>query len=97
MEHDIIGIVAFSRAGRDKGRSFVVVGIAEDGCVYVSDGETRRLEKPKKKKLKHLSFQKARIPLEQAMQQGDKAVGDAFIRKALAAVQQQPCEGNEEG
>lgn len=84
MERDIIGVVAVSRAGRDKGRCFVVVGIADESCVYVADGKTRSLAKPKKKKLKHLSFQKARIPLDDALTKADTGAADAYLRRALA-------------
>ena len=97
MEHDIIGITAVSRAGRDKGRRFAVIGIADESRVYVADGETRRLEKPKKKKLKHLSLEKARIPLDETLLKGDRGAADAYIRKALAALATNQCDCNEEG
>ena len=48
-----IGSIVRSKAGRDKGRLFLVVDI-KDGYIYVSDGKLRRVESPKKKKLKHL-------------------------------------------
>lgn len=48
-----IGSIVRSKAGRDKGMLFITVGL-EDGYAYVSDGKLRRVEKPKKKKLKHL-------------------------------------------
>lgn len=97
MEHDIIGVVAVSRAGRDKGRYYAVVGIADESCVYVADGKTRGLEKPKKKKLKHLSVQKARIPLSDALKMADKGGADAYLRKALASLPTQAAMMMEEG
>ena len=48
-----IGSIVRSKAGRDKGMLFVAVGL-EGGYAYVSDGKLRKVEKPKKKKLKHL-------------------------------------------
>lgn len=48
-----IGQVVRSKAGRDNGKAFIVVRI-EDNYVYVADGATRKLECPKKKKLKHI-------------------------------------------
>lgn len=48
-----VGSVVFSKAGHDKGAVLLVVGV-ENGYAYVSDGRLRRIEKPKKKKLKHL-------------------------------------------
>ena len=48
------GSLVYSRAGRDKGTLFVVLSLA-NGYVYLSDGDTRRVENPKKKKLKHIN------------------------------------------
>ena len=48
-----IGQIVISKAGRDCGKEFVVVGIAP-GYLYLADGATRKLESPKKKKLKHI-------------------------------------------
>ncbi|MEA5050415.1 MAG: KOW domain-containing RNA-binding protein [Oscillospiraceae bacterium] len=52
---DIVkGCVAQSRAGRDKGRFLLVLGVA-DGYALVADGDLRKLAKPKRKNLIHLS------------------------------------------
>ena len=42
-----IGQVVRSIAGRDNGKAFIVVR-TEGDYVYIADGETRRLEAPKK-------------------------------------------------
>ena len=47
-----VGQVVFSKCGRDKGRAFVILSI-EDEYVFLSDGQLRPLNKPKKKKIKH--------------------------------------------
>ncbi len=52
-----IGCVATSLAGRDKGRKFVIVGVLDEEHVYIADGKMRKIEKPKKKKLKHLKVE----------------------------------------
>ncbi len=44
----------YSIAGRDKGGLFIVVGL-EPGYAYIADGTKHRVEKPKKKNLKHLN------------------------------------------
>lgn len=49
-----IGKVVYSKSGRDAGRAFIIVGIINDEYVYISDGDLRPIEKPKKKKIKHL-------------------------------------------
>ena len=48
------GSLVYSRAGRDKGTLFLVLD-AKGEYVYLSDGDTRRVENPKKKKLKHIN------------------------------------------
>lgn len=48
-----VGQLVRSKAGRDKGIDFVVVK-ADNGYVYVADGRMRKLENPKKKKIKHI-------------------------------------------
>lgn len=48
-----VGSVVFSKAGHDKGDVFLVVSLEKE-YAYVSDGKFRKIEKPKKKKLKHL-------------------------------------------
>ncbi len=52
----MIGNFVFSKAGRDKGKYFIVLSIIDDSYVMICDGKLRRLENPKKKKVKHLKF-----------------------------------------
>lgn len=44
-----------SLRGHDAGTTFFVLGL-EDGYALLADGKRRRVEKPKKKKLKHIRF-----------------------------------------
>ena len=48
------GVVVRSKAGRDEGRTFLVIESLDEEYVLLSDGNTRKMEKPKKKKRKHL-------------------------------------------
>jgi len=52
------GQIVFSKAGRDKGNAFVIIGleIGRDGFeyAYLVDGALRKQNAPKKKKVKHL-------------------------------------------
>ena len=51
------GHVVLSKAGRDKGKKFMVLSVDDTGSyVYVADGNLRRVENPKKKKLRHLDM-----------------------------------------
>jgi len=80
---DLIGTVATSKAGRDKGRSFIIVGICDEQHVYVADGSLRKLEKPKKKKLKHLILQKTVIDGIKSKIYEKKQIFNAEIRNCL--------------
>lgn len=52
---DCLGRLVVSLAGRDKGCICAIVGIADEpGYVFVADGKLRKVETPKKKKLKHI-------------------------------------------
>jgi len=51
-----IGDLVLSKSGRDKERLFMIVGIIDEAYVYIADGSLRKLENPKKKKIKHLEF-----------------------------------------
>lgn len=78
-----LGQVVYSKAGRDAGNRFLVVGIPDDLNVFISDGDLRRIEKPKKKKLKHVEPTKEIITvLEQKLNTKQK-VSNSEIRKAL--------------
>jgi len=51
------GQYAFSLMGHDKGELFVVIDIDEEkGLVYLADGKSRKVEKPKKKNIKHIQI-----------------------------------------
>ncbi|MBQ1517108.1 MAG: KOW domain-containing RNA-binding protein [Clostridia bacterium] len=53
MEY-IKGLVVKASAGRDKERFFIITDI-DEGFVYIADGKTRPLERPKKKNPMHLN------------------------------------------
>jgi ribosomal protein L14E/L6E/L27E len=49
-----LGQIVSSKAGRDKDKVFAVVDIIDDKYVFIADGDLRKIENPKKKKVKHL-------------------------------------------
>ena len=49
-----IGSVVISKAGRDRGRPFLVVGVVDDDFVMVANGALRKMDRQKKKRRKHL-------------------------------------------
>ncbi len=78
-----VGQVVYSKSGRDKGLAFVVVREAGSEYVFLADGRLRSLDKPKKKKLKHIQPTLTVIPsIQTALLAGDRLL-DADIRKAL--------------
>ena len=79
-----IGQVVFSKCGRDKGRSFVVMMI-EDEYVFLADGQLRPLNKLKKKKTRHT--QPTNTVLDLASATG--GLKDADIVKWLATFNRQ--------
>ncbi len=49
------GDIVFSKAGRDKDMPFVVLEVLDAQYAMLADGRLRRVDNPKKKKIKHLS------------------------------------------
>ena len=47
------GMLARSKAGHDAGKVYVIIDV-DDTYVYLADGRIRTLERPKKKKKKHV-------------------------------------------
>ena len=55
MQNNIkVGSVVLSTAGHDSGNYFVVVELENTEFVKICDGKNRPLEKPKRKKIKHI-------------------------------------------
>ena len=50
----IPGRVVLSTQGRDEGRYFIVLEVIDENFVLMADGLTRKIDHPKKKKVKHL-------------------------------------------
>lgn len=76
MADVVRGSLVYSRAGKDKGKLFLVAGV--DGeYVYLLDGDTRRVDKPKKKKLKHINKTNKVCELD------FENISDSAVRKAL--------------
>jgi len=85
VEYDDIkvGQVVRSVRGRDKDKVFIVVGIVDDQHVLISDGDLRRIDKPKKKKLKHLVVFNAVSDEIKERIINQKKINNAFIRREL--------------
>ena len=80
-----IGRIAVSTAGRDKKRYFVIIDIIDAQYVYIADGDLRKKDHPKKKKLRHLKLcPEVLESIAAKLKEGTK-VFDAEIRSALRA------------
>lgn len=78
----VIGQLVFSKSGHDKGRLFIIVDI-EGEYLYLADGKVRKIEKPKKKKNKHV--QKVNYVIEEVKEkiQEESTLNNAELRKAI--------------
>ena len=54
----LMGRIAVSKAGRDKGIRYAVIGTNDDGTLMLCDGKVHKAAKPKRKKPKHLQYQR---------------------------------------
>lgn len=72
-----------SAAGRDAGRLFFVLS-AEGEFAIIANGRERRIEKPKRKKLKHLRYVVTRADRVTERLKNDEKVSNSELRKALA-------------
>lgn len=81
------GRVVFSKKGRDKTRYFVVLYMVDAEFVMMGDGDTRKLDHLKKKRLKHLTA----CPYEASELIGllnEGRLKDSDIRKVLFPIVQ---------
>jgi ribosomal protein L14E/L6E/L27E len=78
-----IGQIVKSKAGRDKGKIFIVYKIIDEIYVLVCDGELRKLDSPKKKKVKHLVIYNTVFTEFANELQSNKNLNDAYIIKLL--------------
>jgi len=73
-----LGRLVISKQGRDAGRPFVIIEMLESGYVLIADGDLRKTERPKKKKVKHLIPKPVLLTIE-------TNTGNSEIRKAIQA------------
>lgn len=83
----MIGKIAVSMAGHDKGSAYVIVK-EDHEYVYLCDGNLKLLERPKKKNRKHIAINKAFDTGEAGdkLQKGEK-VYDHEIKRIMKLYQ----------
>ena len=88
--------IVVSLAGRDQGKLFYVLSTEKDYAL-LADGKTRRLEKPKRKKLKHIRFiARSDSKVAKKLYAGD-AVSNSELRRDLAIFGQEADSQNQGG
>jgi ribosomal protein L14E/L6E/L27E len=81
------GRLVFSKAGRDKEKPFLVMGMERVGSgiyVYLADGEQRKVRCPKRKNAKHVQLTGARDgEIEEKLNAG-QSISNLEVRRAIA-------------
>ncbi|EFM38335.1 hypothetical protein HMPREF0379_1888 [[Eubacterium] yurii subsp. margaretiae ATCC 43715] len=77
------GQLVRSIAGHDKGEYFLVYQIIDDNFVLIVNGKTRKLEKPKLKKIKHLSKMNKKSDVIDSLDKNDLQSQNKKIRNVI--------------
>ena len=95
MEEISISDIIVSTAGRDRGKLFYVIG-TEGVYVLVANGKDRKLEHPKRKKLKHVRFvTRTDSRVAAKLRTGEKVL-NSELRRDLAELRRNLQENQEE-
>lgn len=79
----VLGQLVTISAGRDRGRSFVVVGIESPGVIHLADGRSRPTDKPKRKNVRHVKIHEFLSQgLAEKLQKGHKVTNEE-LRQAV--------------
>jgi len=79
-----LGQLVRSRAGRDAGRLYAVVGILDERFVKLADGKSRPIARAKKKNVKHVVPETTVLEEIARKLEQNRPVTDAELREALA-------------
>lgn len=79
-----LGSVVNSRAGRDAGRPFLVIRELDQEYVLIADGGLRTMDRPKKKKRRHLKATGRKNEELRNKLMGGEQISDEEIRLSLS-------------
>jgi hypothetical protein len=82
----VIGQLAVSKRGRDRGEPYLVLEIIDEAFVYLINGDKRRIENPKRKNIKHLLFYPAVAEHLAQQWEAGQQVSNIEIRKMIAGL-----------
>ena len=82
MDEIRLSDIVVSQAGRDSGKLYIVLAV-EGNYALLADGKNRRLQKPKRKNIKHLKLcARGSSPVAEKIVGGQ--INDSAIRRLLA-------------
>lgn len=92
----LVSDIVRSIAGHDQGKLFYVIG-TEGAYALIADGKERKLERPKRKKWKHVQWvSRSETRVAQKLRAGDKVL-NSELRRDLAAFSQDFMSQNQGG
>ncbi len=78
-----VGQLVKASCGRDQGKLFFIVKIVDKDYVLISDGKSRKLDKPKLKKIKHLNIHKfVDVKIKELLLNGNN-ITDSLVRAEI--------------
>ena len=87
-----VGDIVLSGMGRDSGRHFIIME-AEENYVYICDGDFHKVDKPKKKKWKHIKATGATSEyVTDKIAEGSK-VTNTELRRAILEFEESNAQG----
>lgn len=83
-----VGQFVKSKAGRDRDRVFLILDIVDDNFVLLVDGNLRKVDSPKLKKVRHLiKINQMSTVLADTLKDGRKP-DDSLVRREIDKLQQ---------
>ena len=83
IEEFKIGQFVVSKAGRDKEKIFIVIDRIDENYLLLVDGDLRKIESPKKKKIRHINIlDQVSVEIENKLRESKK-VTNLMIRKEI--------------
>ena len=81
------GDIVYSKAGRDKDKIFIVLEVLDEDYVFLADGVLHRIQKPKKKKIKHLKKTNMKAELIKRKLAKSEEVTNTDLKRLLAEIE----------
>ena len=85
FERIVPGQLVRSTAGRDLDQVYLVVGFTPPALALLADGRSRKVARPKKKNVRHISVLRSIDEVVAAKLAGGMTVTDEEIRRAVGA------------